>query len=273
MKRIVVPTDYSDCAEYALRAAKKIYNQIEADEIVVVHVVDQVLGDFYGVNEFNDALGVLQSASKDRLVKYTKEREEDGINLIPFLLFNAPIKALTYSDELRNTEIIVMGSHGAQGLREVLLGSTAEKVIRYAECPVLVIKSEVDFNPKRTLFVSNFVDRIRYNFRPIKELLEPFGSEWNLAYFITPEHFHSTKTIEKRIENFISENNIQNYSSRILTHFSIEEGLMELLEEEKYDLVVMMTHGYKGLTHYIKGSVAENVANHIEAPIITYKMP
>ena len=276
MKRIVVPTDYSECSKMAISAAVAIAEKHGGAEITLVHVVDQVLTGYYGVVELSSALEAMSKASEEQLHRFTEEvkNAHPQASIKPYLIFNAPITIITYDDDLNDTDLIVMGSHGASGVKELFVGSTAERIIRNAKCPVLVVKKDRPFSPpKKVVVVSNFDERVQFNFHEVMDLLEPYGATYHLISVITPEHFMPSEVVLKNMDSFAEENDIKNFEKHLSSHYTIESGLKDLLSKDEFDVMVMLTHGYKGLEHFIKGSITEDLANHLKIPFLTHKLP
>jgi nucleotide-binding universal stress UspA family protein len=146
-KRILYPTDFSDCAEAALPYLKKLKGS-GAAEIVVLHVVDARYTGFtetvswfgesmkqYEMELFNnlkvDAERRIEKVSR-ALAKYFKVRiiVESGV----------PFKTIIDVARREKATLIVIGSHGKSNIAEMLLGSVSEKVIRKSPVPCLVVK-------------------------------------------------------------------------------------------------------------------------------------
>ena len=138
-KMFVVAIDFSRGSEkafdYALRSAREGKAQLVALNVVPAELIYPPTGgqfDFYGLME-RDA--------RDRFAKLVKRKAikpgECKLVLARGTDFAAVI--VRQAKKLR-AELIIMGSHGRTGLRRLLLGSVAERTLRYADCPVLIVK-------------------------------------------------------------------------------------------------------------------------------------
>ena len=138
-KIFVVPIDFSRGSEkafdYALRSARESKAKLVALNVVPAELIYPPTGgqfDFYGLME-RDA--------RDRFAKLVKRKAikpgECKLVLARGTDFAAVI--VRQAKKLR-AELIIMGSHGRTGLRRLLLGSVAERTLRYAGCPVLIVK-------------------------------------------------------------------------------------------------------------------------------------
>jgi nucleotide-binding universal stress UspA family protein len=138
MKIILVPVDFSDAAQPALNYAESLARQTGAS-LHLIHVLEfpllrpdypQMPLDLSELRaRINRDLGAIQ-AGQLRGIRSTAEIREG-------LPFQAIVDAATDV----GADLIVMATHGRTGLQHILLGSTAERVVRHADCPVLVIRS------------------------------------------------------------------------------------------------------------------------------------
>ena len=136
-QRIVVPIDFSEEADRALNFAMQIAGS--ADDIQAVHVAPPLIVFEPSVYEIlND------SERSERLKAAFATRYADAkYRGIPFeVLFGDPgQKIANFAKEIK-AGLIVMSSHGRTGLAHLLIGSVAERVVRLASCPVLILRSE-----------------------------------------------------------------------------------------------------------------------------------
>ena len=141
IKDILVPTDFSKYSEKALKYASAFAKQFNAKLILVYVVEPATLTDFQaGMVGFED------EARKAAREKLTSLRDQQGkesryIKEIKAVVGKPFQEIVSLARGLR-LDMIVIATHGRTGLKHVLLGSTAEKVVRHAPCPVLVVRGE-----------------------------------------------------------------------------------------------------------------------------------
>lgn len=136
-KTIVVPWDFSDRSRQALQRAIEVAET--PDQIEVVYVTPYPM-----VAEFGFVGGVYcdPSLPDDQEEKLRKELAEEGYpDIKSTILFGDPGSQIVDLARNRNAGLIVISSHGRHGFDRVLLGSVAERVVRLAHCPVLVLRS------------------------------------------------------------------------------------------------------------------------------------
>ena len=141
---ILVPTDFSADAEKALSTAKELAELFGA-EVVIVHayhvnipVVMPMEGGYALPSGFCEDL---RSEATARVEKVAKELANEGIKATGIALSEQASVAVVAQAESLPADLIVMGTRGLTGLKHVMLGSVAERVVRPAPCPVLTVKS------------------------------------------------------------------------------------------------------------------------------------
>jgi nucleotide-binding universal stress UspA family protein len=166
-----------------------------------------------------------------------------------------------------------MGSHGTSGFNELLVGSNTEKIVRYSNIPVLVIKKELkEFKANNFVFASDFSKETLKPFRKMLEFAKIFNSKLFLVTICTPASFKTTAATEKIMEDFASNFDMDDYSTHIYNDTNIENGIINFSKSVKADLIGLCTHGRTGLAHFYNGSIGEDLVNHASKPVITFKI-
>ena len=140
-KRILMPTDFSSCAEKALRYAVGLA-RVFSSRITVLHVFDdRVVNSLYNLRKLSPEVAreeMLKTAKK-RMKKLMKADFVSGLKLQARYAEGFPPRVVQEVAEEIGADLIVMGTHGDTGLAQLLYGSTAEGVVRGAPCPVLTV--------------------------------------------------------------------------------------------------------------------------------------
>ncbi|MGF1533724.1 MAG: universal stress protein [Bernardetiaceae bacterium] len=279
IKKILVPTDFSDCADNALAAAVSIAKQSDA-AIYLLHILTpasdtektQVIaidGEAPHHIQATEQLAQARQHIKDRMEQYAPVEIDGGI------CFDLVSRQIFEFIADKDVDMIVMGSHGAKGIKEVTVGSNTQKVVRNATVPVLVIKStDADFMPRNVIFPADFEKPAQYtqaaNF--LKQMNVWFGSTAHLLKIITPNNFEISSTSYALMERFAEKHDLPDFTVNTYNSYNEEEGILTFAEENKADLIAMSTHGRKGFMHVLMGSITENVTNQSEIPILTFKL-
>lgn len=280
MKRILVPTDFSDHAEYALKVAAQIARENDG-EIYLLHMLElpslsDGIGESNAVGASNDLPEVMffMQKTRERFEEILSQPYLEGINVIEAIQFERAFDGIIVHSKKHNIDLVVMGSHGASGFKEMFIGSNTEKVVRTSDIPVLVIKrDEQAFNPDKMVFASDFSDEIKKPFAKVVDFANSFNAKLHLVYINTPNDFRSTHAAEKMIHNFASGFQFTNgYTAHIYNDVNVEKGILHFANSLNADLIGMCTHGRKGLAHFFNGSISEDLVNHAVRPVVTFKI-
>ena len=274
MKTILVPTDFSKHAENALKVAAQIAKKNDG-EIILLHMLELSKSG-------NDALHTSHEIPelmffKNSALKKLEELENatylEGLNVSSLVQFNMAFEGIMENAIKHNVELVIMGSHGASGFHEMFVGSNAEKVARNSEIPVLVIKKEEEnFKTDTITFASDFSKEIKKPFEKVINFAKSFGSHINLLHVITPNNFVTTRAAEEKVKSFIEEFHFSDYSTHIYNDINVEKGVLHFAKDSNTDIIGVCTHGRKGLSHFLNGSISEELVNHAKRPIVAFKI-
>lgn len=274
MKRILIPVDFSEYSEEALKVAAQIARKNNS-ELILLHLLElphqanALIGSGSSIPEImffkNKAIAKLEELMDADYLK--------GINVTEAIEFKNASEGIIDASIKNDANLIVMGSHGTSGFKELLVGSNTEKVVRFSNIPVLVIKKKAEeFKARNFVFASDFSKETRKPFRKMIEFAKIFDSNLFLVMICTPNSFKTTSAAERIMRDFIADFDIENYSSHIYNDTNIENGVVNFANSVDADLIGMCTHGRTGLAHFFNGSIGENLVNHAAKPVITFKM-
>ena len=274
MKRILVPTDFSKHAEYALRVAAQIAKKNNS-EICLLHMLElpHQASDAVSAGSAIPQIMFFKDLAINKLETLMESDFLEGITVSEIIQFEKAFDGIMEISKKNNVDLIVMGSHGASGYEEMFIGSNAEKVVRTSEVPVLVIKNETkEFKADKLVFASDFSDEIKKPFAKLVEFATIFNSHLDLVMINTPNSFKSTAVAEKIMSDFLEDSNFKNYSTHIYNDVNVEKGILNYASSVDADLIGMCTHGRTGFSHFFNGSISEDLVNHTVRPVITFKI-
>lgn len=286
MKKLLVPTDFSAEAASALKVAAYIAKKTGA-EIILFNVIEMALPvDYYrapvgdlatlpiptdntvqmkALKEMKQKLKAIEHQLSEQEIKCKSEVDVDVDNV-----FKDISEVIAKREDV---DLIIMGSKGASGLSEVLIGSNTERVVRYAKTPVLTVKSmEDNFKISQIVYSTDFEETSPVIVKKAKEIAALFRAHLCLLYVNTPNYFISNQDINLKFEKLVKEYNITNYSTHIYNDFNEEKGILNFTKEIGGDLIIMPTNGRTGLSHLINGSITENIVNHTSVPVLSLNM-
>ncbi|MCK7589997.1 universal stress protein [Subsaxibacter sp. CAU 1640] len=277
MKKIIVPIDFSKHSEYALEAASILAKQNGA-QILALHMLE--MSDSMLINSDNE-----QNAKAVFFLKLAEQKFENflqkdylkGVDIVPIVKHFKVFREVSEVAKEHSVDLIVMGSHGTSGFSEIFVGSNTEKVVRHSEIPVLVIKSKPDnMDYKKVVYASDFSEEAVKPYIKASKLLESFGSEMQLLYVNVPgERFKSTSEMENTMLNFLktADGNLNRMNAvNYVSDVTVENGILTFAHKINADLIVIPTHGRKGLAHFFEGSISEDLANHADLPVMTFRI-
>ncbi|RAV29022.1 universal stress protein [Sinomicrobium soli] len=277
MKKIIVPTDFSECSGYALKTAADIAREKGAG-IVLFHMVgvsEAVLTKDES-QEYAEAIYYMKLARK-KFDRFLAKDYLKGISVEEVVQNYKDFSEINDVGKEKGVDLIVMGSHGTGGISGLFVGSNTEKVVRSSDIPVLVVKKPAEkFKMKKVVFACNFELESIQVYRRAMRFFDTFHSEVSLLYVNLPgEEFRDSVQFDKKVEHFLyhaegSLKNLERVYSR--NAFTKEEGIYAFAEKTGADLIAIPTHGRKGLSHFFIGSLAEDVANRARFPVMTFKM-
>jgi len=274
MKRILVPTDFSVQAEYALRVAAQIARKNDS-EIILLHMLElpHQAGDAMGSGHQIPEIMFYKDKAISNLEDLIDVDYLEGINVSEVIQFEKAFEGVLNVSKKNNVDLIVMGSHGTSGFQEMFIGSNTEKVVRFSEAPVLVIKNKVDnFRASNFVFASDFSNEIKKPFAQLVDFAKSFDANLSLVMVNTPNSFKPTHVAEKIMNDFMKDFNYPKYTLHIYNDVNVEKGILNFANSVNADLIGMCTHGRTGFAHFFNGSISEDLVNHAVRPVITFKI-
>ena len=274
MKKILVPTDFSEQAENALKVAAQLAKAHGA-EIYLLHILEIPLNEIDPMSSRSDlpeAVFFMKLAHR-KFENIMNSSYLDGIVVHETVDFNEIFKGVFHACNKHNIDLVIMGSNGVSGLKEMLIGSNTEKVVRTSEVPILVVKKEhLSFKVNNIVFASDFQEENKSAYKKALAFAEIFKAKVHLLLVNTPNKFITSDLANKRMQNLASSTNFSNFTTNIYNDVTIEKGIMNFSESIHADVIAMSTHGRQGISHFFNGSISEDLVNHAKRPVITFKI-
>ena len=145
IKKVLVPIDFSDYSKNSLRYAVNFAKQFDA-EIYLIYVVEPVIypPDFsMGQIAIPSVNAEWDERAKEELENLAKTEIPEGVNVKTILKNGKPFLEIIDTASEENIDLIIIATHGHSGVEHILFGSTAEKVVRKAPCPVLTLREPI----------------------------------------------------------------------------------------------------------------------------------
>lgn len=271
MKNIIIPVDFSEHARTAAKAgafmARKTYARL--------HLLHVVLGPE------NWSTMPVENRQKhpeveSRIVQASMQLEEfkkdvmfQDLNVVADVSTGLAHERIVSFARSTNADLIIMGAYGSGDPKPVYIGSTAQKVIRAADCPVLSVKTTFDpAQVKHILFASDFEEDVSEALDFVAELAMAMDTSIDLAFINTPGHFVDSDTIEKRMLEVQPRKSGVVVNRFIYNHHEKDRGIIEAARKREAGVIAMITHDRKRKPPYSFG-ITESVLFLADAAVIS----
>lgn len=277
MKKIIVPVDFSEYSEFALKAAALLSKKVPV-EIYALHMLDLQEVNMSQTSSYSQEKGIyFLKLAEQKFKKFLQKDFLKEVKVVPVIKHYKVFSEVNAIAKEINADLIIMGSHGASGLKEFFTGSNTEKVIRYSEIPVLILKNElkdVDFSD--IVFATDFSEETIPSYKRMLGSLDFLGAKKHLLFVNLPnEKFKTTPEMDTLANNFLmsAEGNVDRLINvNFVCAKTVEDGILSFSNAVGADLITIITHGRKGLAHVFSGSISEDISNHSALPIMTFKI-
>ena len=280
MKRILVPTDFSEQANNALHLATQIARKSDA-KVLVINVIEGIRDfSFNTMGESESVIGEdvflvkkLIDRVNERMADLVADNMFDGIEVGTQVDIGNPYESISRVIADHAADLLVMGTVGTSGLEEVLIGSNTEKVVRHAKCPVITVKSKVELTDIQNIVLATNLDEDQSKLiENLKDMQALTGATLNLVKVNTPNHFHTQRQMEQEFQDYIKKHELNNTNTSIYNEVTEEDGILYFAEDLGACMIAIGTHGRTGILHLLSGSIAEDLVNHADKPVWTFSM-
>lgn len=267
-RSILIPTDFSECASWAVESGFQLADRFGASVHLIHVVVPSIMGEALLPRQ-KAWLDERNELAQKQLAQLGKGYEH--LSITKEVLTGSLYQSVsTYADE-HGIDLIVIGSHGASGKSEYLIGSNTQRVVRKSHCPVLVIKNPLrDTVFDRVLFASRFYTEELPAFRYFLEIVRPFLPEIHLVEVHTGSIFNPLAMVShEAMRDFKREAGSLKCEIHLQRDFSADRGIRELAAEVEADLIAISNHHRHPLKRMLTGSTVETLINHAEIPVLS----
>jgi nucleotide-binding universal stress UspA family protein len=260
MKKILVPTDFSENAANAIEYAAQIARALSY-KIMLLHVAEPGVE----TTDEDQKLRIICKALNDSFPDL-----DCGYRMI--IGENIPEEIVSAS-VLFNAEMIVMGTKGITNFERILFGSNTAAVIEKSSCTVLSVPSKNVFaKPRRILFATNFEREDVKAALHIVKLAKPFGASVVIAHVLTESAVEEVENA--KIQLFTREiSTLSDYnkiSYKLSSENTVTMGLDTLIENTKADVIAMTTHKRSLFEKIINPSITQKFAEESHIPLLAF---
>ncbi|MEK6480299.1 universal stress protein [Catalinimonas sp. 4WD22] len=275
MKNILIPTDFSDCAIEAAHVAIHLAAKSGAT-LHFVHLMDTPVNWMNSGIDFEERYPDVSRKVKharNELNKLVDRAEKASVKAKADIEYNQDYSIIMHYIEMHQIDLVIMGSHGVRGIKELFIGSNTQKIARLSSVPVLVIKkAPQSMDIKKIVFAYDFEEPAQKYFLALSDFAEMLGARIQLLYINTPLNFKESKEIHHKLEEYSQLKPSLIEKCSVYNSFSFEKGLLTFCKENEIDMVAMLTHGRTGFARLMNSSVTERVINHIDIPVWSFNI-
>ncbi len=299
LDNVLLPTDFSACADHALSHAVEMADRFGA-RLHLLHVVNELDPDWYGITDAQQRAVKLReqirTEAQERLQELAPEKDlydfETTVSLQ--LSFDVADSIHEYVQE-REVDLVVMGTHGRKGLDRLMLGNVANKIVRHAPCPVMTVREEVpwteedeDVSYQDVLAPIDFSDYSKDALSTAKTFASTYQARLHLLFVAekrTVPTFSDTglpglgvvemdPEIVENAERALKQLNENVEGPEVKSAYHVREGdvskdVVDFAETHGVDLIVMATRGLTGMSRFLLGSNTERIVRVAPCPVLT----
>ncbi len=275
MKNILFPTDFSEAANrafiYALDFAEKwgaevttlhVYSPIDVLEVYAPYEMAQ-LQDTIRQNQFNSYLEAVEA-----LKKMAEEHGYGGIKIKHIMEEGPTVQSITSIAKKEKVDMIIMGTTGAHGLKELFLSSIAAEVLENAPCMTLAVPKMAEFDGKinHLAFTYSFKEEEKVALQRLIYLAEIFDAQ---IHVVNIDLAHTEFYLHR------SDKLTQEFAKNERIDFTVLEGndffqvLTDFLEKRNIDILAMVTHQRNFLQELFHYSRAKMMSYHSKIPVLS----
>jgi nucleotide-binding universal stress UspA family protein len=276
IKRILVPHDFSETAFNATECAATMAELYEAN-LYILHVSETSMYKFVKVN--NESGEKTKVLLQDYIWKKLKEAAEKitekyKVNVITLIGEGRPHKVIAENVNQNKIDVIVMGTHGASGAQELIMGSNAQKVVSMSVCPVITIQTKAkNFQFKKIVMPVVTNSRSELKLAYVKDLALKYNSKVEIVGINEPRKSSVNNDLDSYIDAAHDELETAGVHSgkEIIEGKNTAEETLKYAQKAEADLIVIVSNYESGMTGGFLGSHPKQIVNH--SPIPVFNIP
>ena len=271
MKKILFPTDFSKTANNAFIYALKMAKYIEA-ELIVLHVYELPIVSYEGyssyISEVYETIELSKFENfKDYIPELRKIAEENQLEDVKMshvmeegdLIFT--IKKLVKKEKI---SLIIMGTKGASGLKEVFVGTNAGALIKKVPITTLIVPAKAKFEPIKTIgFTTRFRSKDRTALKQVLDFAKMMNAKVKCLYVKT----FDSEVKESRINKWRDDFKKDPVKFFVIPNEDIKQTIFDFMTSQNIDMMAMLTYKRHFLEGLFDQSLTKKLSYHSEIPL------
>lgn len=272
MKTILVPTDFSESANNALNYAIELA-KADRSRILLLHVyhidpsstfMDDTLTTIEMDAEEKKWIGKLRGLQ-------SKIDHAGGVGSEVIARLNLAVDGIVQEAEDQHADLIVMGTTGASGLGEALLGSNTARVIERATCPVIAVPDGASYSHfKKISYACNYNNSEIKAIESLVDLAQPFGAQVNILHVYESDEATAKEEMKEFMHEIEREVVYPNLSFELINGKDIEASLEHYVNSGATDLIVLSSHKRDFLDKIFGKSITRKLVSHSKTPVMAF---
>ncbi len=272
--KILIPTDFSVQAEFAYLMVKKLEEKtpIDIHFLHVMSVPDTVTMDAAGTIQTCGEIDVQYVVKQKEIAerKLANLQTLYGSHINTHLVLGKLTDVILHFSEANQFDLIIMGTKGAWGLKEILSGTETQMIARRSKIPLLSLMCDrSDLLIGNILLVHNFNNPVQEDLKLLHKLIKAFNTMVHFLQITSGKAEAEKPMVEANMKKFAELNNIINYECHLINDRDVENGVIHFNQMINMDIICIGTHGKGGLFHH---SATEKLINHLFKPIISFHL-
>ncbi|KAB8154965.1 universal stress protein [Kordia sp. TARA_039_SRF] len=274
MKKILLPTDFSENSLNAIRYAVQLYKDQKCNFILLntyTPVIYHVQYMEVGAAQFG-LLDALKEKSQNGLKTVQETIEKEFPNPKHFFsrisAFNMLVSEIEQLYEEDTMDMIIMGTQGASGLKEVLFGSNMVHVLKNSKCPLLAVPSNYTYqNPHEILFPSDFgVDFEERHVTELKQIASLFSARVNILHVTNSDALSPLQEANKQKLTTLLKGTSHLFHT--VHHHDIGTAIQEFQSQSRVDFLAMLNNKHSFFENLFFGSKVKQIGLHLNTPFL-----
>ncbi|MFN6945664.1 MAG: universal stress protein [Cytophagaceae bacterium] len=271
IRTILFPTDFSDNAINALQYVTQLAKKFNS-AIVLFHSFHMpVIKTDVPIEIMEKEMNEMEKLAKEKLAKLADQIKKQANNLdtINIVRRGFTVENILNILEEEHIDLVVMGTKGAGGIKEVIMGSNTADVIERASCPVLAVPEQAQYNGLKKIIYAvdhNHIDCD--SIEVIVRIAQVFEAELRLLSISKDDE---TEKLKQQLKNEILKKiNYPQTFLHIIDSDKVLDGINEFAEKEQIDLLVMATRKRHLIEKMFKVSLTRKMAFHGKLPLLAF---
>ena len=272
VRRILVPTDFSENAQHATAYAATIAAKLRSKLILFHSVKVPVVVMNEMVQVVNDETLIRDSSAKLEQLKQELKAKNVAVEIETTSSLGFAVDEITNYCLSNKSDLIIMGTRGAHGIGGMLIGSNTAEVISNATCPVLAVPQESKIpDIRKVLFATNYGDNDFQSIFLLTEIFKPWNPEIIVVHVEDSHHPRiENRYFEKFKERVMTSIAYDKFYFNLLDSGNTEEAISDFAESNTVDIISVSKRKRSLFERLIGVSVSKRLAYHTHIPLLVF---